>query len=183
MAITTPLMDEILQHFARVFPLRGRIDGREDYLALVKTWSDQLEPYSDDQVKEACHRLMGKLKRFPYPSDVRDELAPASAVSTTVAGLLIDVDTSSLDAAIVKVEHLKTELSGALEAWQRAIAADLLDTSRFEDRSKIVDALCVMARAGSNAYELANAARDLSAAVNGISLTPPWKSGASHTAP
>lgn len=79
MAITTALMDEILQHFARVFPIPGRIDGCEDYLALVKTWADQLEPYSDEQVKEACRRLMGKLKRFPYPSDVRDELAPARA--------------------------------------------------------------------------------------------------------
>ena len=114
MAITTPLMDEILQHFARVFPMRGRIDGREDYLALVKTWSDQLEPYSDDQVKEACHRLMGKLKRFPYPSDVRDELAPARAASTTVASLSIDVDTSQVDAALAKLERLKlvSEIQG-----------------------------------------------------------------------
>lgn len=103
-------MDEILQHFARVFPMPGRIDGREDYLALVKTWSDQLEPYSDDQVKEACRRLMGKLKRFPYPSDVRDELAPASAVSTSVASLSIEVDTRSTDAAIAKVEHLKEKI-------------------------------------------------------------------------
>ena len=111
MAITTPLMDEILQHFTRVFPLPGRIDGREDYLALVKTWADQLEPYSDDQVKEACRRLMGKLKRFPYPSDVRDELAPAGAASTTVASLSIDVDTSSLDLALSKVEQLKVALT------------------------------------------------------------------------
>lgn len=103
-------MDEILQHFARVFPMPGRIDGREDYLALVKTWSDQLEPYTDEQVKEACRRLMGKLKRFPYPSDVRDELAPASAASTTVASLSVKVDTSSIDAALAKVEHLKEKL-------------------------------------------------------------------------
>lgn len=183
MAITTPLMDEILQHFARVFPMPGRIDGREDYQALVKTWLDQLEPYSDDQVKDACRRLMGKLKRFPYPSDVRDELAPASAASTTVASLSIMVDTSSIDAAIAKVEHLKTELSGALEAWKRAIAADLLDTSRFEDRSKIVDALCVVAKSGGNPELLADAARGLSAAVGAISITPSWQSSASHTAP
>lgn len=178
MAITTPLMIEILQHFARVFPMPGRIDGREDYLALVKAWADQLEAYSDEQVKEACRRLMGKLKRFPYPSDVRDELALASAASTTVASLSIMVDTSSIDAAVAKVELLKAELADALEAWERADRA-----GRIVERGKIVDALCVMARAGSNADELANAARDLSAAVNGISLTPPWKSGASHTAP
>lgn len=92
----------------------GRIDGREDYLALVKAWADQLEAYSDDQVKEACHRLMGKLKRFPYPSDVRDELAPARAASTTVASLSIDVDTSQVDAALAKLERLKlvSEIQG-----------------------------------------------------------------------
>lgn len=174
MAITTPLMDEILQHFARVFPMPGRIDGREDYLALVKTWSDQLEPYTDEQVKEACRRLMGKLKHFPYPSDVRDELVPASAASTTVVSLSVKVDTSSIDSAAAKVEVLKAELADALEAWDRA--------GRIVERGKIVDALCVMARAGSSADELANAARDLSAAVNGISLTQPWQSGASHTA-
>ena len=89
----------------------GRIDGREDYLALVKTWSDQLEPYSDDQVKEACRRLMGKLKRFPYPSDVRDELAPASAASTTVASLSIEIDASAIDLALSKVEQLKVALA------------------------------------------------------------------------
>lgn len=108
MAITTPLMDEILQHFARVFPMPGRIDGREDYLALVNAWVDQLEAYSDEQVKEACRRLMGKLKRFPYPSDVRDELAPARAASTTVASLSVEIDTSQIDAALLKVEQLRT---------------------------------------------------------------------------
>ncbi|KAB0331755.1 hypothetical protein LSO07_08605 [Janthinobacterium sp. PLB04] len=178
MAITTPLMIEILQHFARVFPMPGRIDGREDYMALVKTWSDQLEPYSDEQVKDACRQLMGKLKRFPYPSDVRDELAPTSKASATIASLSIEVDTISIDAAVVKVELLKAELADALDAWDRADRA-----GRIVERGKIVDALCVMARAGSNADELANAARDLSAAVNGISLTQPWQSSASHTAP
>lgn len=171
-------MDEILQHFARVFPMPGRIDGREDYLALMKTWSDQLEPYGDQQVKEACRRLTGKLKRFPYPSDVRDELVPVSATSTAVVSLSVEVDTNSIDAAVAKVELLKAELADALEAWDRADRA-----GRIVERGKIVDALCVMARAGSNADELANAARDLSAAVNGISLTQPWQSGASHTAP
>lgn len=87
MAITTPLMDEILQHFARVFPMPGRIDGREDYLALVKTWSDQLEPYTDEQVKAACRRLMGKLKRFPYPSDVRDELSWPTIATTSLSSM------------------------------------------------------------------------------------------------
>lgn len=110
MAITTPLMDEILQHFARVFPMPGRIDGREDYLALVKTWSDQLEQYTDEQVKEACRRLMGKLKRFPYPSDVREELAPASATSTTVVSLSVEIDTSSIDAALDKTGELRAAL-------------------------------------------------------------------------
>ncbi|MDN2700188.1 hypothetical protein O0882_28145 [Janthinobacterium sp. SUN073] len=110
MGITTPLVNEILQHFARVFPMPGRIDGREDYLALVNIWADQLEPYTDEQVKDACHRVMGKLKRFPYPSDVRDELAPASAASTTVASLSIEVDTRSIDAAVAKVEHLKEKI-------------------------------------------------------------------------
>ncbi len=92
----------------------GHIDGREDYLALVKSWSDQLEPYSDDQVKEACRRLMGKLKRFPYPSDVRDELIPTNAAPTKAAPapevickLVVKVDTSEVDAALAKVEHLK----------------------------------------------------------------------------
>lgn len=77
----------------------GRIDGREDYLALVNIWADQLEPYTDEQVKDACHRVMGRLKRFPYPSDMRDELAPARAESTTV-------DTSQVDVALVKVGQL-----------------------------------------------------------------------------
>ncbi|SIR85542.1 hypothetical protein SAMN05880566_12821 [Janthinobacterium sp. TND4EL3] len=121
MAITTPLMDEILQHFARVFPMPGRIDGREDYLALVKTWSDQLEPYSDEQVKEACRRLMGKLKRFPYPSDVLDELAPASATSTMVVSLSVEVDSSSIDAAMAKVEQLKTDLLTARDQLQQLL--------------------------------------------------------------
>ena len=113
-------MVEILQHFARVFPMPGRIDGREDYLALVKTWSDQLEPYSDEQVKDACRRLMGKLKRFPYPSDVRDELAPASAVSVDAAEasvetqvlvkLVVEVDTTQVDAALVKAGQLREAL-------------------------------------------------------------------------
>ena len=110
MAITTPLMIEIFQHFARVFPMPGRIDGREDYLALVKTWSDQLEPYTDEQVKEACRRLMGKLKRFPYPSDVRDELAPASSASTAVVSLSVEIDTSSIDAALDKTGELRVAL-------------------------------------------------------------------------
>lgn len=92
----------------------GRIDGIEDHLALAKTWADQLEPYSDEQVKEACRRVMGKLKRFPYPSDVRDELAPACAASTTVASLSIDVDTSQVNAALAKLERLKlvSEIQG-----------------------------------------------------------------------
>lgn len=119
-------MIEILQHFTRVFPMPGRIDGREDYLALVKTWSDQLEPYSDDQVKEACRRLMGKLKRFPYPSDVLDELAPASATSSTVVSLSVDLDSSSIDAATAKVEHLKTERSGIAESLDHAKSVDAL---------------------------------------------------------
>lgn len=93
----------------------GRIDSREDYLALVKTWSDQLEPYSDEQVKDACHRLMGKLKRFPYPSDVRDELAPASAASTTVVSLSVEIDTSSIDAALAKMGDLRAALEGGDE--------------------------------------------------------------------
>ena len=126
MAISTPLLVEILQHFARVFPMPGRIDGREDYLALVKAWADQLEAYSDEQVKEACHRLMGKLKRFPYPSDVRDELVPASVASTTVASLLIEIDTSSIDAAMAKVGQLKAEISGGIEP----LAAELLVEQR-----------------------------------------------------
>jgi hypothetical protein len=111
MAISTPLMIEILQHFARVFPMPGRIDDREDHLALAKTWADQLEPYSDEQVKVACRRLMGKLKRFPYPSDVRDELAPASAASTIVGGLSIAIDAISIDLVLSKVEQLKVALA------------------------------------------------------------------------
>lgn len=107
MAITTPLMDEILQHFARVFPMPGRIDGREDYLALVNAWVEQLEPYSDEQVKVACRRLMGKLKRFPYPSDVRDQLAAASATSTAVVSLSVELDTSSIAAALAKMGELR----------------------------------------------------------------------------
>lgn len=126
-------MDEILQHFARVIPMPGRIDGREDYLALVKTWSDQLEPYTDEQLKEACRRLMGKLKRFPYPSDVRDELAPASVASTTVASLSVEVDTSSIDAAQAKVELLRAELVGA--------KAELLAIDRFEYHTQVADTL------------------------------------------
>jgi len=125
MAITTPLMDEILQHFARVFPMPGRIDGREDYLALVKTWSDQLEPYTDEQVKEACRRLMGKLKRFPYPADVRDELAPVSAASTTVAispiatQLLQDISGLCMDVSALR-RH-----SGRWDSGLAVTAADM----------------------------------------------------------
>ena len=132
MAITTPLMDEILQHFARVFPMPGRIDGREDYLALVKTWADQLEPYSDEQVKEACRRLMGKLKRFPYPSDVRDELAPASVASTTVASLSVEIDTSQIDAALLKVEQLRkaTKIPTLPEKSSPEVLAELLEEIR-----------------------------------------------------
>lgn len=120
MAISTPLMVEILQHFARVFPMPGRIDGREDYLALVKTWSDQLEPYTDEQVKEACRRLMGKLKRFPYPSDVRDELAPESSAPAVAAEspvetqvltkLVAEVDTTQVGAALVRVGQFREAL-------------------------------------------------------------------------
>ena len=106
----------------------GRIDGREDYLALVKTWSDQLEPYTDEQVKEACRRLMGKLKRFPYPSDVRDELAPVSIASTTVISLSVEVDSSSIDAALVKAEQLRHALApknAVHEAGTKAVNASL----------------------------------------------------------
>lgn len=139
-------MDEILQHFARVFPMPGRIDGREDYLALAKTWSDQLEPYTDEQVKEACRRLMGKLKRFPYPSDVRDELAPASATSTTVVSLSVEVDTSSIDAAQVKVRRLHGELASA--------KADLLAIGAFKDRFQIVDTLRQLVKQNEAAVEM-----------------------------
>ena len=148
-------MDEILQHFARVFPMPGRIDGREDYLALVKTWSDQLEPFTDEQVKEACRRLMGKLKRFPYPSDVRDELAPVSAASTTVVSLSVEVDTNSIDAALAKVDRLNAATTA----------------------EKISDALCALASSGASQDQLLATAMGLSAAIK--SLTPDLSAPAS----
>lgn len=125
MAITTPLMDEILQHFARVFPMPGRVEGREDYLALVKTWVDQLEPYSDEQVKEACRRVMGKLKRFPYPSDVHEELTVSAAEPFVVGALRVHVDISDVDAALLKVQqlHSTTEI---LNVGRPLVTNDLL---------------------------------------------------------
>ncbi|MGK5017688.1 hypothetical protein [Janthinobacterium sp. HLS12-2] len=119
MAITTPLMDEILQHFARVFPMPGRIDGREDYLALVKTWSDQLDPYTDEQVKEACRRLMGKLKRFPYPADLCEELAISTPAPV--------VDSTSDVVAILAL--MRTELQ---EQTQLLATSAFLSTSRCD---------------------------------------------------
>lgn len=176
-------MKDILLQFGQVFPFPDSVTMQGSLDALAKNWFATFEDDDLDLVKAACRRAMGKLKRFPFPSDVRDELAPASVASTIVGSLSIEFDTSSLDAAIVKVEHLKAELSGALDAWQRAIAADFLDTSRFEDRGKIVDALCVVAKSGGNPELLADAARGLSAAVAAISVTPSWQLDASHIAP
>ena len=177
MKITAPIMKDILLQFGEIFPFPDAVTRQGSLDALAKNWFATFEDDDLDLVKAACRRLIGKLKRFPYPSDVRDELAPVSAASTTVVSLSVEVDTSSIDAAVAKVDLLKAELADALEAWDRADRA-----GRIVERGKIVDALCVMARAGSSADELANAARDLSAAVNGISLTQPWQSGASHTA-
>ena len=146
MAITTPLMIEILQHFARVFPMLGRIDGREDYLALLKTWSDQLEPYSDDQVKGACRRLMGKLKRFPYPSDVREELG-ATALTSNIAGtmeVVLAVNTIQIDAALAKAAELRAALEDLGKAEFRhadnSIASELLKEVR-DLRAQIAQAV------------------------------------------
>lgn len=94
--------------------------------ALAKNWFATFEDDDLDLVKAACRRLIGKLKRFPYPSDVRDELAPTSVASTTVASLSIEIDTSSIDAAMVKVEQLKAEISGGIEP----LAAELLVEQR-----------------------------------------------------
>lgn len=91
----------------------GRIDGRDDYLALLKAWADQVEPYSDEQVKAACRRLMGKLSRFPYPVDLHKEIAAPTPASSDVVGTMtveLAVDTSQLDAALAKAEQLKAAL-------------------------------------------------------------------------
>lgn len=88
----------------------GRLNSHEDYLALVNEWGQQLQPYSDEQVRTACRRLMGKLDRFPYPVDLHEEIASPTLSSSNVVGAMVvtlAVDTSQLDAALMKAEQLR----------------------------------------------------------------------------
>ena len=163
MTISAPEVMNILKRFEVIF-------SRPISSDLFHVWGAQFGNMDLDVVQAACRRLEGKLNRFPYPVDLHKELgtaAPSSNIVGTMA-VTLAVDTTQLDAAQAKVEQLKDDLAGIC---------------RFEERLKIVDALCGMARAGSTADELAKSARDLSAAVNAIALTPSCPSGASHTAP
>ena len=90
-----------------------------------------------------------------------NELAQAPAVesSTVIVALAVKVDTSELDAALVKAEQLKA-----------ASAAALNDLGVARSKEKIVDALCQLAVSGTPAHRLAEAGAGLAAAIAAISF-------------
>lgn len=87
------------------------------------------------------------------------EQAPAVQPPIVIGNFAVKVDTSELDAALVKVEQLKV-----------ASAAALKDLSAARNKEKIVDALCQLAANGTAPHCLAEAGAGLAAAIAAINL-------------
>lgn len=53
--------------------------------ARVLLYFKQLEPYAIEDVEAACFNLQGKLRKFPHPADILDELAEMQAKRRTAS--------------------------------------------------------------------------------------------------
>lgn len=85
------------------------------------------------------------------------EQAPAVQSSTVIVALAVKVDSSELDAALLKAEQLKAASTAALN-----------DLGMARNKEKIVDVLCQLAVGGIAPHRLTEVGEGLTAAIAAV---------------
>ena len=71
MTVSNDFVRALLGRFAEIFPPPTH---SRNFDAVVEIWEAALAEFTKEQVSQASIRLVKKLKRYPYPADVAEEI-------------------------------------------------------------------------------------------------------------